>query len=467
MEWDDVIYISLLGFSIFFGRVFSQLPCGSYRRWVGTCVGLAMVVTVSGYHSLHPLFSTAANLLIIKYADKAWCHIYSLVFCFGYLFLFRLGSYFGLPSPPGHTNAIQMMITLKLVGVCFEVHDSWQLDRDLKISEENLKATEADKTKTISGNNEDLPAKESDSGESTVRRRVTEAEEVPGKPCKSASEEHEELLLRKKYEAISPSVLDVFHYSFFYCGILTGPYYKYSVYRDLMEGRSGGPHLQPLWWCLQRLQPLPLYAALFFIVGHFFPLKFAEGPEIFSEYSLGYRVLYMTPVFFVFRMRLYAGFVLSECVCITAGLGAYPQRGLPRPGKGPTDLKALDSNSKEECTNEMYSYETVHNIDEYGSDFSPTVRAGMRCWNMTVQWWLATNVYRRMKAPKPVKEAVTMLTSAFWHGMHSGYYLSMLTVPFILMVEDYYARVVRRRLGQTGAAVYDWFTWFLKMQWFY
>lgn len=42
-----------------------------------------------------------------------------------------------------------------------------------------------------------------------------------------------------------------------------------------------------------------------------------------------------------------------------------------------------------------------------------------------------------------------MLASAYWHGVYSGYYLSMLTVPFILAVEDYYDRLVRRKLGAT------------------
>ena len=43
-----------------------------------------------------------------------------------------------------------------------------------------------------------------------------------------------------------------------------------------------------------------------------------------------------------------------------------------------------------------YNFETVHNIDEYGCEFAPTVREGMRSWNMTVQYWLASNVYKRL-----------------------------------------------------------------------
>ena len=41
-------------------------------------------------------------------------------------------------------------------------------------------------------------------------------------------------------------------------------------------------------------------------------------------------------------MRIYSGFVLSECVCIMAGLGAYPKCGKSKPGQGPTDYKAIE-----------------------------------------------------------------------------------------------------------------------------
>lgn len=55
----------------------------------------------------------------------------------------------------------------------------------------------------------------------------------------------------------------------------------------------------------------------------------------------------------------------------------------------------------------------------------------------------------RLRCPFSYREALTMFTSAYWHGVHSGYYLSMLTVPFILAVEDYFDKLVRRKLGET------------------
>jgi len=43
-----------------------------------------------------------------------------------------------------------------------------------------------------------------------------------------------------------------------------------------------------------------------------------------------------------------------------------------------------------------YSFETVHNLDLYGCELASTVREGMRAWNTTVQYWLATYVYKRL-----------------------------------------------------------------------
>ena len=99
---------------------------------------------------------------------------------------------------------------------------------------------------------------------------------------------------------------------------------------------------------------------------------------------------------------------------------------------------------------EVYDFETVKNIDAYGSDFAPTVREGMRWWNMTVQYWLAVNVYKSTAGmSKPLRVAATMLCSSVWHGVYAGYYLSMLTVPFIMVVEDLFERRVRRRLDES------------------
>jgi lysophospholipid acyltransferase 7 len=65
-------------------------------------------------------------------------------------------------------------------------------------------------------------------------------------------------------------------------------------------------------------------------------LQYAKSEEFYNEQSLFYRIWYITPTFFIFRMRIYIGMVLSECVCTMAGLGAYPEFTEPSAGHGPT-----------------------------------------------------------------------------------------------------------------------------------
>ena len=119
-----------------------------------------------------------------------------------------------------------------------------------------------------------------------------------------------------------------------------------------------------------------------------------------------WKVFYMMPVFFNFRMRIYAGFVLSECACIMAGLGAYPTISDPRPGQGPTKLDVLDGGVSETEDDVKVNFETVHNIDEWGSDFAPSMREALRCWNMTVQHWLVAVVYKRFPIRSVVMKVV-------------------------------------------------------------
>ena len=72
----------------------------------------------------------------------------------------------------------------------------------------------------------------------------------------------------------------------------------------------------------------------------------------------------------------------------------------------------------------MVNFETVHNIDEWGADFVPTMREALKCWNMTVQHWLVVIVYKRFPV-KSLRVAAVMLMSSVWHGVYSGYYLSL------------------------------------------
>lgn len=58
----------------------------------------------------------------------------------------------------------------------------------------------------------------------------------------------------------------------------------------------------------------------------------------------------------------------------------------------------------------------------------------------------------------------TMFISAYWHGIHAGYYLSFLTIPLCIAAESAMEASVRAKLGPRGQNIFDWIHWFLKMR---
>lgn len=88
-----------------------------------------------------------------------------------------------------------------------------------------------------------------------------------------------------------------------------------------------------------------------------------------------------------------------------------------------------------------YNYETTLCLDPYKTEFVPTMREAMKYWNISIQYWMASYIYR----PFPYKKyrtLVTMVMSAVWHGMYAGYYFCISTVPFALMYEDVWVKLL-------------------------
>ncbi|NWY98423.1 MBOA7 acyltransferase, partial [Loxia curvirostra] len=120
----------------------------------------------------------------------------------------------------------------------------------------------------------------------------------------------------------------------------------------------------------------------------------------------------------------------------------------------------------------QWDFETIRTVDPWGTEVGRRFRGGLRHWNMTVQWWLAAYVHRRGPRQYPVlRNAWTMLASAYWHGLHGGQYLSFLTVPLWLAAEaaaeaalgGYFGVPLEQLGGWKGSALRG-AQWFLKMR---
>lgn len=71
MAIDDVIYIALLLGCIGFGTIYRLLDPErvNRKRWIGSAMGILLITIVSGYHTVHVMFTFAVATLIVLAFD--------------------------------------------------------------------------------------------------------------------------------------------------------------------------------------------------------------------------------------------------------------------------------------------------------------------------------------------------------------------------------------------------------------
>ncbi|XP_073824256.1 membrane bound O-acyltransferase domain containing farjavit [Musca autumnalis] len=402
MNIDDVIYVICLLACIGAGNYVRKIRGNTQKKYISTALGILMVFIVSGWNSFHCFVSAILGAAAVIYVHPSKCHLAAFTVMFGYLAFFRLASKFGLPDPPGHINMIQMIMTLKIAGIGFEKTGSW---KKLKEREKN----------------EDVEISEYDSDIQSV------------------------------------NMMEIFHYSFNYIGILTGPYYRYRTYRDYFE-TSYSDYAPTIKTTLDRLKCAGLYCSLYLLGNYFWPLEYALTDEFYNQRSYFYRLMYVWPTFIIFRMRIYTGLTLSECVCTMAGFGAYPVEADVVNGGGPRKpYKHLTPDTYKGD----YTFTAIVNTNVMDVEKCPTFRETMKHWNICVQYWLAVNIYKLFPSKK-YRTVVTLLVSAYWHGFRPGHYFCLMGAPFYVHNEDMWDKLIRKEATGTKRKILDVLFWFFK-----
>lgn len=70
MNFDDIIYLTLLFTSIGVGYLYRPIQNVEKKKQLGTALGLFIVLVVSGAHILHNFFFVLVNAFIILNIDK-------------------------------------------------------------------------------------------------------------------------------------------------------------------------------------------------------------------------------------------------------------------------------------------------------------------------------------------------------------------------------------------------------------
>ena len=122
-------------------------------------------------------------------------------------------------------------------------------------------------------------------------------------------------------------------YGYCYCGIFTGPYYKYKTYTDMLY-KTNTREIPTVDLALKWLTYLPLFIAGYALFSQWFPSYL--GKDQFHNQSIIVQIIYLALADIRFRCRIYIGTHMSESSCMTLCLGAYPVETCPKPGQGPS-----------------------------------------------------------------------------------------------------------------------------------
>ena len=129
-------------------------------------------------------------------------------------------------------------------------------------------------------------------------------------------------------------------YGYCYCGIFTGPYYKYKTYSDMLN-QSNPEEIPSLELALKWLTYLPLFLVGYAFFSRWFPAYL--GSDQFHNQSILVQMFLLALADIRFRCRIYIGTHMAESSAMTLCLGAYPVESCPKSGHGPT--KASDDSS--------------------------------------------------------------------------------------------------------------------------
>nr|CAB3263673.1 lysophospholipid acyltransferase 7-like [Phallusia mammillata] len=366
----EAAYSLHIFFSLILGLLFRFAKVKHNKKYVFSLIGMFQIICFCGVEGLHFVVMVVVATWMIKSNFFKNPRIV-FVFCFGYRVFFSSFIYIGLPRNENNlANGLMLVATLKMIVVAYEVMDF----------------------RTVSRN-----------GETKESYRTLGV-----------------LILAKE-----PSTLDIYCYMTCYCGLFTGPIYKYRTYHDMLVSTY-----QPVTKIVMRkMKEALLVAGLCSLVFYNLNINYFEGINAYSD-SLIIRILHIYPIGLALQVRFNIIWILAECGCVLIGLGMYPVKSKPVPGQGPTHI--FDEKSKMPD----YNFDTIMNSKLYGV-LQPVMWKAVRDWNCCVQWWLAHFVYqsnifpRRLKA---IRALVTLFMSGLWHGVKPGY-LTYLLFPYVAFFE--------------------------------
>lgn len=233
-----------------------------------------------------------------------------------------------------------------------------------------------------------------------------------------------------------PSLLEFLGFLFFTPSFFIGPAVSFKDYLDYTN-RIGQ---------FEQIPSTLLPAFKCFLESIFFLALFSSyGARItfwkclsdeFQSWNIVRRVAWICAAGFFARCKYFCAWKLSEGACILAGIGYIP----PPPYQG--------SNGQSEPHHHPHhpkrkgTWTRLTQVKPLTLETSSSFKVIVDNWNMQTVYWLRNYVFLRVPGSSTTRTIITYLTSAFWHGFFTGYYLTFLHGAILSIT----ARILRRRL---------------------
>ncbi|XP_063682495.1 lysophospholipid acyltransferase 7-like [Bolinopsis microptera] len=204
------------------------------------------------------------------------------------------------------------------------------------------------------------------------------------------------------------SLFDYVGYCFCFVGYWTGPFFTYSTYNKMLHSKT---LIRSSKLALSHMTPMLVILPLHMLQTTYNSLDYTMDEEFLTQ-SFLYKFLYLLAGFWTFKVKFFGGWIIAEGICIACNLGTV---------------------EKEDGT---VDYSSIINIDIYNTEINWELSQCVRAWNKSVQYWMKTYVYDTTHLPKAVRTEFVFGLSAFWHGIRPGYYLTFLSTPPMIKLQQ-------------------------------
>ncbi|XP_076585967.1 membrane-bound ghrelin O-acyltransferase mboat4 [Chaetodon auriga] len=224
-------------------------------------------------------------------------------------------------------------------------------------------------------------------------------------------------------------LLPLISYILSFTTLLGGPLCSYSRFVSRMAGTRPGPPPNPLGVVFLKSTQVLLLECFRYCLVYFLKHNTCDPSNSITLY----RVLWVWGLAMVLRIQYYSHWRMSECLNNAAGFGFWENS----PGDSP-DWSGLSDG-------DFWTIEASTRMSEFA-----------RRWNATTASWLRRLVYMRCKH---FPLFMTFSFSLWWHGLHAGQFVGVLTWAATVKADYHIHRHLRPKLSSTWRKTYICLSW--------